>query len=152
MKSFKFRYSITVWVLLSLILVISVLGLAWNVFNIIHFKGEQTFKVVSYYAISAITVALSIFVISVMTNGRYVIKNGYLYTCFGFVKNRTQIKDVIGLTHFKKSNKLVAYFKDNEYTVIVIAPEEYDKFILTVREVNPSITYSAQIDGEDTPS
>lgn len=152
MKSFKFRYSVAVWVLLTLVLLLSIVSLTWNVYNVIHFKGGEQYKLISYYVIALITAVLIILVISIMTYGRYVIKNHTLYTCFGLIKNKTDIKEIICLTHFKKSNKLVAYFKSQEYTVIVISPEEYDKFIFALREVNPAIVFDTQIDGEDTPN
>lgn len=152
MKRFKFRYSVAVWVLLALVLLLSIISFCWNVYNVIHFKGDQTFKLISYYVIALITIFLSIFVVSIMAYGKYVVKKGFLYTYFGFIKSKTDINDIVGITHFKKSNKLVMYFKSHEYTVIVISPEEYERFILSVREVNPSIVFDAQIDGEDTPS
>ena len=152
MKSFKFRYSIAVWVLLALVLLLSIISFAWNVFNVIHFKGTEQVKIISFYVIAIITAGLSVFVVSVMAYGRYVIKNGKLYTCFGLVKFKTDVKDIAGITHFKKSNKLIAYFSSQEYSVIVIAPEDYDRFVFSVREINPSIIYDAQIDGEDTPT
>ena len=152
MKSFKFRYSIAVWVLLAFVLLLSIISFAWNVFNVIHFKGTEQVKIISYYVIAIITAGLSVFVICVMAYGRYVIKNGKLYTCFGFIKFKIDVKDIVGVTHFKKSNKLVAYFSSQEYSVIVISLDDYDKFVLSVREINPSIVFDAQIDGEDTPS
>lgn len=151
MNKFKFKYSVTVYVLLILTLALSVVGLVWNIFNAVHFAQSETFKFVSSCIISVVTAALIVFVSSVLFYGKYVIKNGYLYTCFGFLKSKTPVLDVIEITHFKKSNKLVVYFKTNEYTVIVIAPEQYDDFILAMRKVNKNIFYDARIDGEDTP-
>ena len=150
MKSFKFRYSKTVWLLLVLVIILSVVGFVWNIFNIVHARGS-TFNLISYYIIAAITAFITVLVVSVMAYGRYVIKGGYLYTYFGFIKSKTTLTDIIAVTHFKKSNKLVVYFKTEEYTVIVISPEEYDDFILALRGANPSIKYDAQIDGEETP-
>jgi hypothetical protein len=80
-----------------------------------------------------------------------VIKNGKLYSYFGLIRSKIDLADIICLTHFKKSDKLVAYFKDGTYTVIVIASQEYGEFVRSVREQNPSILYNAKIDGEDTP-
>lgn len=151
MNKFKFKYSVTVYVLLILTLALSVVGLVWNIFNAVHFAQSETFKFVSSCIISVVTAALIVFVSSVLFYGKYVIKNGYLYTYFGFLKSKTPVLDVIEITHFKKSNKLVVYFKTNEYTVIVIAPEQYDDFILAMRKVNKNIVYDARIDGEDTP-
>jgi hypothetical protein len=152
MKKFRFKYSLTVWLLLALVVALSLGGLAWNVFNIIQYVWAGAFKITIYALIVAITAFLAIFASSVMIFGFYVVKNGQLYTQFGFISSKVKISDIVQITHFKKSDKLVAYFTDQKYTVIVIAPQDYDEFIKTLREINPQITYNAEIDGEDTPN
>lgn len=152
MKKFTFKYSIAVWVLLALVLALSIVGIVWNVFNVIEYAWAGALKITVYALIVAITTFLAVFVVSIMVYGRYEIKNGALYTCFGFVKSKELIDDIVQITHFKKSDKLVVYFSDDKYTVIVISPREYERFVLALRECNQKIIYSTQIDGEDTPT
>ena len=152
MKQFKFKYSILVFVLLFVTLGLSISGVVWNIFNVISFaKIGNTLKAVSSSIIAVLALILSVVVLSVVFYGRYVVKDGYLYTYFGFFKTKTPVNEITGITHFKKSNKLVVYFCTDEFTVIVIAPERYDDFILALREENKAIVYDAKIDGEDTP-
>ena len=92
-----------------------------------------------------------IFVLSVIFYGRYVIKDGELIQYFGFLKTKTPLKEIVEITHFKKSDKLVVYFSDRKYTIIVIDKQYYEPFILVVRTENPSIVYDVKIEGEDTP-
>jgi hypothetical protein len=87
-----------------------------------------------------------------MIYGNYAIKGKNIVCNLGFLKTTFNIEEVTQITHFKKSDKLVLYFINGNYTVIVISPEEYERFILAVREVNSKILYSTAIDGEDTPS
>ena len=61
------------------------------------------------------------------------------------------MKDVTEITHFKKSDKLVLYYKPDKYVVIVIDPLCYDDFVKTVRQINPMIIFDSQIDGEELP-
>ncbi|MBE5733420.1 MAG: hypothetical protein E7347_00040 [Clostridiales bacterium] len=152
MKSFRFRYARSVWVLLVIVAILSIAGLAWNVFNLIEFLPTGSFKVGTYSLIVLLNLALTILVISLMLYGRYVIKNGKLYSYFGFICSKINVDDIICITHFKKSDKLVAYFKEGTYTVIVISPQEYDDFVKSIREINRSILFNAKIDGEDTPN
>lgn len=151
MKSFRFKYSTTVWVLLSLVIVLSAVGIVWNAFNFITFMHESTIKAVSYALIILLTAFLFAFVLSVVFYGKYVIKDGCIVQYFGFLKTKTPVKDIVEITHFKKSDKLVVYFCDKKYTVIVISPEYYEQFILAVRALNSAIVYDVKIDGEDTP-
>ena len=92
-----------------------------------------------------------VFVLSVFIYGRYTIKKHALYTYFGFIYTKTDIKDIVQITHFKKSDKLVVYFADQKYSVIVISPTEYELFILELRKENPKIIYTSEIDGEQMP-
>ena len=152
MKNFKFKYSLTVWILLGVVLALSLVGLAWNVFNLTEYLWAGAFKITVYALIIALTALLATFTISMMVYGKYVIKNGYIITRFGLVFSRELIENVVQITHFKKSNKLVVYFKDDKYTVIIINESEYENFILAMREVNKKIIYDTKIDGEDTPN
>lgn len=156
MKSFKFKYANSVWALLVLVLALSIAGLCWNVFNLIEycmigFTRVGAFKIVVYGLLVLMLVILTAIVVSVMVYGRYVIKGEFIFTCFGFIKSKVAISEITTITHFKKSDKLVMYFKDEKYSVIVIAPDRYDDFVLAVREVNSAIRFDARIDGEDTP-
>ena len=151
MKSFKFKYSATVWLLLSLILALSIIGAAWNAFNLTQYSWS-TFKVITYSLLTAMTAALAVFVLSVMISSKYVVKGEYLYTRFGFIFNKVKIEEIVEITHFKKSDKLVVYFSDAKYSVIVIPPENYGAFVIAIREVNKSAVYDVKIDGEDTPA
>ena len=151
MKSFKFRYSVIVWILLGLVMALSLAGLAWNVYNTIAFIGINTLKVATFVAICALALVLLALSISIAVYGRYIVKKDSLTFCLGFIKTKYDINDIVEITHFKKSDKLVVYFADQSYTVVVISPEEYSAFITAVREYNKQIVYSIKIDGEDTP-
>ena len=42
---------------------------------------------------------------------------------------------------FTKTNKLVVYFKDDRYTVIVVKPEWYNEFVKEICNANKDIRY-----------
>ena len=152
MKSYRFRYSTIAWILMGLVAVLCAGGLTLNIFNIFQYRWAESLKIVSYSLIALINLLLLVFVISVMAYGRYSIKNNFLYMYLGFIRVKSDINDIIEITHFKKSNKLVVYFKDDKYSVIVISPKEFDDFIMSLRNNNPKIYYDERIDGEDTPN
>ena len=151
MKKFKFKFNGLVWGLLALCILASIGGLIWNVITLID-AIKRADKIVVNGLITGFNALLALLVISVTTYSRYVVKDGKLYTRFGIIFNKVDLKKIVQFTHFKKSNKLVAYFKSAEYTVIVISPEEFEDFILTVRKINPEIIYDSKIEGEDTPN
>ncbi len=148
MKSFRFKYSPIVWVLLGLVIAIFLTGLGFNIFNIAVTK-EQGFKLVSYWIMAGVTGLVLLLAISVAIFGKYVIKKGYVYSYFGIVSSKIAIEDIVEIVHFKKSNSLVAYFSDNNFSVIVIAPELFDEFVLSVRKEKPSIKFDIKIEDEN---
>ncbi len=149
MKSFRFRYSTLIWVLLAVILLITLAGAGYSIYSLIALSKLGVGKIISSSLIALINLALFVFALSVTVYGKYVVKNGCLYSYFGFIKTKTEIKNVIQITHFKKTDKLVAYYSDAKYSVIVISPKDYDAFISAIREVNPSVIYTSTIDGEE---
>ncbi len=152
MKKFKFSYSVLVKVLLAIVLLLSLAGLVWNVFNVVEFIKISTFKGIVYILLVLLIAILVIITLGIIFYGTYVIDGDTLYSYFGVIKTKANIKDMVEIAHFKKSNKLVVYFKDAKYTVIIISPTLYDEFIKAIREVNPQVIYETKIDGEDTPN
>ena len=151
MKKFRFEYSKLVWILLSLVLVLVAIGITWNIFNLIQYSFLGTFKIVSYTAIVVLLFALFIIVLSVMLGSKYVVKDNFVHVWIGVFKSKTNVKDISCFVLFKKSNKLVVYYKDNKYSVILLSPDKYDDFVLAVREQNHEIAFRTEIDGEETP-
>ena len=152
MKKFRFKYSLTVWLLLALVVALSVAGMVWNIFNIKEYLWAGPLKITAYAMIVAITAFLAIFALSIMIFCFYDIDKEFVRVRFGLVQSKISLSDIVQITHFKKSDKLVVYFKTQKYAVIVISPLEYDSFINAIRSANPKILYSAEIDGEDTPN
>ncbi|MBE7087029.1 MAG: hypothetical protein E7369_01865 [Clostridiales bacterium] len=148
MKKFRFNYPTVVWVLIALVCLLSVAGLVWNIYNLIYFFPISVVKTVGYIIIVLLNGALSVVAISLVVYGRYVIKDGYIYACFGIIRTKYEIADVVEVAYFKKTDKLVVYFSDAKYTVIVISPTDYDEFVSEIRKINKKIIYGNKIEGQ----
>ena len=109
--------------------------------NIIEYIKISTIKTVTYLLTLIVSSALFILCISVIINGCYKIKNGYLYSCFGIIRTKTNLDNIISITHYKKTDKLVLFFKSAEFSVIIISPKDYEDFILSLKQANPRIIY-----------
>ncbi len=149
MKKFKFNYSTPVWVLLFVVIGLSIVGTAWNIYNVISFSNVETFKAVLYSLSVLIVLFLLVLSVSVCFYGCYTFTEKHLISHFGIISSKIPLLSIVGITHFKKSNKLVIYLKDNKYSVIIISPKDYDEFIGTLLKHNVQISYSSQEnDGE----
>lgn len=151
MKRFNFKYSAFLWALLVLVLLLSGAGAGWNIYNAIYFMPISGIQGGLYILISVLSFAVFILAVSMMVYGCYTVKDGFLVANFGLIRSKSKIEDIIEITHFKKSDKLVVYYKEGAFSVIMISPKNYDDFVLSLREVNPEISFDSRIDGEDTP-
>ncbi len=147
MKKFKFNYSALIWVLISLVIVLSIASVVWNVYNIAFFIKVSTTKAVLYSLTVIISLFLAVLALGICFYGCYTIDEKNLISHFGIVYSRIELKNVSGVVRFKKTNKLVLYLKGGKFTVILISPAEYDDFISLLIKTNPEIAYSCE-DGE----
>ena len=151
MKSFRFKYSPLIWLLLCVIALIVGVGLGLNVYSAIELFEFAKNMAISSIILSVLCLAILVLVISVMWVAKYQITQDYFRIRFGFIVLKLEISKVCQIIHFKKSDKLVLYFDNGKYIVIIISPEFYNDFILSLREVNDKIVYDTEIDGEELP-
>ena len=135
--------------LLVVVMLLSLAGAIWNVYNIFATKNASIGNVVSYLIITLLTLVIFALAFSVLFFGKYTVTEKHLTIHFGFITTKSQINDIVAITHFKKSGKLVVYFSEAKYSVIIIDSSDYDNFVLAVREFNPKVIFNSQIDGED---
>lgn len=152
MKEYKFKFLPSVKILLAIITLVCLGGVAFNTYNLINYVKVNSFRIWTTGVILLVNLALTIFIIMVILNSKYKILNDKIVLRFGFFKSIYQINEIVSFSHFKKSDKLVMYFTDAKWTVVVIAPQDYDNFIKAVRDNNSKILFSEQIEGEDTPN
>ncbi len=123
--------------------VLSAAGLVWNIYTLASIRDEELLQLLAYSLSILVCGALFAFCVSAAVYGRYVFKNGYLYLYFGFFRTKTKTDDVVQITRFLKSDKLVIYYKDAKYSVVVISPEYYAEFIAALKRANPSVMCDA---------
>ena len=143
---YRFRFHPSVWVLLSFAMLISLAGVGLNIFNIIALEGYGAEKISFYVVILAPSAFFFVFSLSIALGSFYTVKNGHIYSRLGIIKSKIAIEDVLQFTHFKKSDKLVAYFKNGKYVVIVISPDHFDKFVAEVKTFGRHVVY---LNGEE---
>ncbi len=148
MKSFRIKYSPLIILLLALCLAIFILGITISFINL--FKSlDNTIDIVKYSFLILLNFALIVFTVSVFVYGKYTIKNEDLILHIGIIATKYKIKEIVSINIFKKTNKLVIYFINQKYTVIIIPPKKYDEFILELRSKNREITFSENTEGEN---
>ena len=141
MKKFRFSYSPIVKILIATVIVIAAAGLTLNIVTVVKYAKSDTLLTVVYGVLSVLTALLLIEAIAIAFYGLYSIKGGFLYSFFGLIYSKTDVNDIIAVQVFNQTRKLVVYFKDEKFSVIIVAPEKYDDFIAALIKANPEIKY-----------
>lgn len=149
MKSFNFKFRPLLRVLTAVAFLLSLAGFIWNVYNLVQAIKFLPRSIFSYALISVITLVLTVFVFSVLIYCKYRIIGENLYCNFGFYKTKISVSEVTSITHFKKSDKLVLYLKDQKFTVIVIEPQKYVEFASELIKINDKIGYDTEENFEE---
>ena len=148
MKKFKFNYSPTLFILLFFAVLLTLAGIVFNVNNIIEYSKFSSIKTVIYSITLVVNLGLFVLIVSILFNGCYKIKNNVLYAYFGIIKTKMKIENIVSITLYKKTQKLVVFFNSAEYSVIIISPKLYDDFIYAIKEINPNVIFEQNsIDG-----
>lgn len=141
MKKFRFDFSKTAIILIISALILTGAGIYFNLISVVEYTKISVFKALVYSITMLISLGLFALILSLALNGCYVIKNGYLYSCFGFIRTKVKLEDILSITYFKKSKKLVLFFASAEYSAVIISQKYYDDFVKTLKEANPRIIF-----------
>ena len=136
MKKFRFAFSPLIMILLFASILLTLLGIVFNVKNVIEYYALSTHKTIVYAITLIINVGLFVIIVSLSVNGCYLIKGNTLYSCFGIIKTKTDIFSVVSITHYKKTKKLVLFFNTAEYSSIIIAEKDFSNFVEELRKIN----------------
>lgn len=148
MKTFRYRFTVPMLLCVFALLALSAGGFVWNVLNAIELGDLGTMRLISYILVCAISLFLFAMGIGLLCCSRYEIGNGKFATRFCFFRSQTPVKNVVQITHFKKSDKLVVYFSDGKYLCVVIHPKSYDDFCTALRMENPSVLVDDRADDD----
>jgi hypothetical protein len=151
MKRFNLKFSIVLWILIYVVLLLCALGIGFNVVILITYASQGPKSVAIYSLIIFLVLIIAVVDVSIIFHSCFKIKGDFLYSYLGIVCNKAPISDITEIIHFKKSDKLVVYFSDGSYVIALISPDRYEDFILSLRNVNREITFDTKIDGEQTP-
>ncbi len=142
MKKFTFKYTKTIWSLIAILLIISLIGTGTGIFNLVTLWDLGAKNIVTYSILTVVNLLLLAFCVCLIFFKSYTIDDERLSTRFGMLKFKVKLSDVTEVTIFEKQQKLVVYFSGGKYTVIVIDEKEFDDFCDALKEKNPSIYVS----------
>lgn len=149
MKSYKFRFSKLVLVLIGLAIAAALAAVAYTVYRIYLYGFSSPLLVIQHVAVLIVAVLAIVIFVSLLIRSVYKITDTKIILWFGIVKQTFKIADIESVHLFTKTNKLVIYFKDDKYTVIVVKPEWYNEFTKEILARNDKIRYDVSTTDKD---
>jgi len=137
MKKFSINYGKSVLSLIIVALILCTVGLAWNIYNLVSLSG--VIHTVSYSILSVIILAMLVECFALLFHACYKIKGEFIYSYFGLIFFKLNLKKVVCATVFKKTNKLVLYFNDQTYSAVIISPKDFDQFLSEIKSAQDKI-------------
>lgn len=139
MKKFKYKKSLLITVVISLLTACALAGIIMNIISIVN-DGNSFLRVLSYSIILAISVFMLVASLLMLLTAHYKITDTYMITSYGIIKERLPINLINSVSIFKTSDNLVVYYNENKYQVVLISADEFDEFIVALRNANPNIS------------
>ena len=149
MKSYKFRFSKVVLVLIGLAIAAALAAVAYTVYRIYLYGFSSPLLVIQHVAVLIVAALAIVIFVSLLIRSVYKITDTQIILWFGIVKQTFKIADIESVHLFTKTNKLVIYFKDDKYTVIVVKPEWYNEFTKEILARNDKIRYDVSTTDKD---
>lgn len=145
---FPLVFTKTVRTLCVLVVVLCAAAIALSVWRIVQFGIHEFTDVIKYPFLIALCLFAIVLMISVATKSEYVVRDKNLWLNYGFIHSRYAIKDITSIVQDTDLKKLSVYFNE-QFIVITIQPEWFEKFVRALLAVNPDIDYSFTL--TDTP-
>lgn len=148
MKKFKFKFTTATLVLICLGLVLSVVGIALNTYNIfaeqVWLYANNSLPIIRYVLVYFVSVALAVILTSLLLSSYYAVDEKNFKTSFGIIKSSYDVKTIKLINLDRAMNKLSVYFDEDKYVVIVVKSEWHDEFIDALLRANPEIEFSIE--------
>ena len=151
MNVYKFKLSLTAILLSVLGILLGAGGITFTVLRILKYGFSSPQLIIQHIVLLLVSpLAIAVFA-SILIRSVYKVSDKEIVLWFGFIKSTYKIADIESVHLFSKTNKLVVYFKNEKYTVIVVNPEWYNDFTKDILSRNPNIRYDVSTTDKDGP-
>ncbi len=140
-KKYRYRFSVLSLVLFGLGFALAIFMISYNLYKIA--SGKLMSDGITNRTISIVIAIVFLgFAISVLACSFYTVTKTEIKTRLGFIVSGIKLNEIKEIVHFTTSNKLAIFYKDEQFSNIVISPKHFDSFASEVRKFAPSIIYS----------
>ena len=149
MKTYRFKLSVAATVGCVAGILLGLAGIGVTAYRIYKY-GFSSAQLIIQHVVVLLVSALAIAVFAaILIRSVYKLTDTQLILWFGFIKSEYKLADIEAVHLFTKTNKLVLYFKDEKYTVIVVKPEWYRELTQEILARNKNIRYDVSTSDKD---
>ena len=149
MKTFRYKFSILLWLILGVVFIATLGGAVFTFIDLFSFNG-RTINLIGNIAMLLLDVLCLIIVCFDMVISRYEIdENKGLFLRLGIFRFDLEADKIEQVIHLVLDKKLVIKYDNNKFTRIVINADNFDKFWESLRPLTPKACFVADNDGEN---
>lgn len=148
MKKFKYSFPRVTFILIIVGLAVCLAGFIVNLYVCItqgiSYAVNPFLPLILYILMFFVSIVAGGLLTSVLCSSYYAIDEKSIMTAFGFIRSNYDLKQAEVIVLDRETNKLLLYFNDESYIVVVITPAQYPDFVQAVIDNNPSVEYAIQ--------
>ncbi len=146
-RKFRYRFSILGCVLFGIGLALALFMIIYNIYRIS--SGKITSEYISSPLISIIIGIVFIAVaVSVLSCSFYTVTKTEIKTRLGIFSSAIKLKDLTEIAEIKSSKKLAVFYKDEQFSNIVISPKHFESFKKEIKTYAPHIIVKDYIEND----
>lgn len=141
MKKYKFSFTIYVLVLIGLGYLCAIGGIILNVFKVLNNPEPTTYNYISLISVAAVGIAYIAFATAMLVNSYYSIDDKYFSICWGFLKNKLEIKTITRAALDSAKNQLAIFYNEDNFFVIKSKTIDFPELVTNLRQKNSKIVF-----------
>lgn len=144
MVKFKLKFSPLILSLLIVCALLSGVGVAWNVFNIISYLKVGIIESVISNSITAfLSLVLLVFCFLFIFCSGYTFKDKKLISTLGAIKNKLNVEEIRVVHHLKNTGKIVLLLKNGQSTLLTVNEADVDGVIKRIMQDNDDVIFQS---------
>ncbi len=141
MKKYKFTFSLLVLIFIFLGFACAIGGIVLNIINFVNNASPVTYDYISLISVVMVGVIYIIFAISMLLNSYYSIDDKYFSICWGFLKNKLEIKTITRIALNSAKHELAIFYNEDNYFVIKSKTIDFPELATLLRKANNKIVF-----------
>ncbi len=141
MKKYKFTFSLLVLMFIFLGFACAIGGIVLNIYNFVNNTSPVTYDYISLISVVLVGIIYIIFAISMLVNSYYSIDDKYFCICWGFLKNKLEIKTITRIALNSAKNELAIFYNEDNYFVIKSKTIDFPELATNLRKANNKIVF-----------